>query len=147
MNHQVNCLDEDSAEPVRGKIDHINRHFVFVSALWVALTTAILCAILPTGLPLTKSVGSAFSPSTTVVALRGRAEQVRSTEQRVVKGDPERLTDPTVPTNNTAFVTPAVAAVVSSFSLPKPPTDGRTAAHPLPSTPTTEAYPRGPPLA
>jgi hypothetical protein len=147
MNHQVNCLDEDSAERVRGKIDHISRHLVFVSALWVALTTAILCAILPTGLPLTKSVGSAFSPSTTVVALRGRAEQVRSTEQRVVKGDPARLTDLTPPTNHPVFATPAVAAIAASFSLLKLPTDGRTVARPLPSTPTTEAYPRGPPTA
>src|SRR3546814_6123248 len=60
----------DSAERVHEKTDHLDNRLVFISALWVALTTAILCAILPAGLPLTKAVGSAFSPSTTIVALR-----------------------------------------------------------------------------
>src|SRR3546814_18111584 len=77
--------------------DHLDNRLVFISALWVALTTAILCAILPAGLPLTKAVGSAFSPSTTIVALRATAEQVRDTERHLVKGDTERLTNPPLP--------------------------------------------------
>src|SRR3546814_6588014 len=48
----------DSAERVHEKTDHLDNRLVFISALWVALTTAILCAILPAGLPLTKAVGS-----------------------------------------------------------------------------------------
>src|SRR3546814_9351435 len=87
----------------REKTDHLDNRLVFISALWVALTTAILCAILPAGLPLTKAVGSAFSPSTTIVALRATAEQVRDTERNFVKGAPERLTNLQLTTSHVDF--------------------------------------------
>src|SRR3546814_6985580 len=85
--------------------------------LWVALTTAILCAILPAGLPLTKAVGSAFSPSTTIVALRATAEQVRDTERHFVKGDPERLTNLPLPTSHVDFTIPGVAALERYYTV------------------------------
>lgn len=44
----------------------------FLLSLWLSLATAILCAVLPAGLPLTRTIGSAFDPSTTIVALRAR---------------------------------------------------------------------------
>src|SRR3546814_12730380 len=87
----------------REKTDHLDNRLVFISALWVALTTAILCAILPAGLPLTKAVGSAFSPSTTIVALRATAEQGRDTERHFVNSDPDRLTTPPLPTTHVDF--------------------------------------------
>src|SRR3546814_20931844 len=94
----------------REKTDHLDNRLVFISALWVALTKAILCAILPAGLPLTNAVGSAFSPSTTIVALRAKAEKVRDTERHFVKGDHERLTTLPLPPHHVDFTTPGVAA-------------------------------------
>ena len=41
-------------------------------SLWMSLATAIVCAVVPAGLPSTRSTGSAFDPSTTIVALRSR---------------------------------------------------------------------------
>jgi hypothetical protein len=68
-----------------------HNRFLFVATLWLALGTALLCAIWPAGLPLTKTIGSAFNPSTTIVALRGRAEQVRPPERKLLKAEPETL--------------------------------------------------------
>src|SRR3546814_6049101 len=101
----------------REKTDHLDNRLVFISALWVALTTAILCAILPAGLPLTKAVGSAFSPSTTIVAFRAKAEQVRDTEKHFVKGDPERLKNLPLPTSHVDFTIPGVAALERSYTV------------------------------
>lgn len=46
---------------------------LFVLSLWMSLATAIVCAVVPAGLPATRAVGSAFDPSTTIVALRSTA--------------------------------------------------------------------------
>lgn len=137
----------DSAERVHGKTDHLDNHCVFVSALWVALTTAILCAILPAGLPLTKTVGSAFSPSTTIVALRATAEQVRGAEKHFVKGNPEELTKLTLPTSHAVFTTPSIAALERYYMVQGRPAAVLTPAQPLPNTTTSPPFPRGPPTA
>lgn len=121
---------------------------MFVSALWVALVTVLLCALVPAGLPLTKTVGSAFSPSTIVVALRESSEQVRSATKRIVKGDPEPATDLTQAPSHQVFVTPGILAA------PPPPLEQRGDpsvpygyAPPLPNAVTGQPYPRGPPTA
>lgn len=121
------------------------RHLLFVSALWTTLMTVLLCAILPAGLPLTKAVGSAFSPSTTVVALRGSAEQIRGTMKRIVKGDPDPATDLTLPQSAQVIVTPSVQASVPAQigqrSTPVP----YASTLPLPIALLGQPYPRGPP--
>jgi len=60
----------------------------FMAALWLTIATALLCAILPTGLPQSQVLGSAFSPATTSVALRGH-EPRASTAVRGPAGDPD----------------------------------------------------------
>lgn len=62
---------------------------LFIVTLWITLATAMLCALWPAGLPATTAIGSAFSPATTAVALRGRAEQVRPPVKRVLKAEPQ----------------------------------------------------------
>ena len=42
----------------------------FILSVWMALATALICAVVPAGLPATRTIGSAFDPSTTIVALR-----------------------------------------------------------------------------
>jgi hypothetical protein len=136
------------AKPVREAIDKLSRNFLFVPALWVALMTVLLCAILPAGLPLTKTIGSAFSPSTTAVALKGSSEQLRGAMKRVVKGDPAPVPDLTQPPAHPLFVTPGIPAVPQ-----RPP--AQKASPPLPRDPTPALpdgaaglpYPRGPPIA
>jgi hypothetical protein len=136
------------AKPVREAIDKLSRNFLFVPALWVALMTVLLCAILPAGLPLTKTIGSAFSPSTTAVALKGSSEQLRGAMKRVVKGDPAPVPDLTQPPAHQPFVTPGIPAVPQ-----RPP--AQKASPPLPRDPTPALpdgaaglpYPRGPPIA
>jgi hypothetical protein len=133
---------------VRETIDKLSRNLLFVPALWVALMTVLLCAILPAGLPLTKTVGSAFSPSTTAVALKGSSEQLRGAMKRIVKGDPAPATDLTQPPAHQLFVTRGIPAVPQR----RPVLNGRP---PLPqnSTPALPdaiaglPYPRGPPIA
>lgn len=64
----------------------IVRRLMSMSAMWLALATAILCAVLPTGLPLSTMLGSAFNPSTTAVALRARSE-ILQPRQHIEDGD------------------------------------------------------------
>lgn len=60
----------------------------FAVALWMSLVTAIVCAVVPAGLPSTRSIGSAFDPSTTIVALRSRPPvAVRQAPVRADDGD------------------------------------------------------------
>lgn len=61
--------------------DRPDRHPIarlsFILSLWMSLATAVICAIVPSGLPATRSIGSAFDPSTTIVALRSRPPVAR----------------------------------------------------------------------
>jgi hypothetical protein len=60
----------------------------FLAVLWLTIATALLCAILPTGLPHSQALGSAFSPATTNVALRGQ-EPRAGTALRRLASDPD----------------------------------------------------------
>lgn len=137
----------NSAVPMQEEVRlAAGRRLLFCVAIWTALLTAILCALLPAGLPLTKTVGSAFSPSTTVVALRGRAEQVRSAV-RLVKGDAEPATRHPLQVGHSIFIAPMAPAVSPpQFVLGSPfPPDAFE--QPLPSAVAGQPYPRGPPVA
>lgn len=45
----------------------------FIAALWTAIAVAMLSAMLPSGLPLTRVSGSAFDPATSLVVLKARS--------------------------------------------------------------------------
>lgn len=61
---------------------------LFALSLWISLATAIVCAVVPAGLPLTRTTGSAFDPSTTIVALRSRPPAtIKATVPRSGEGD------------------------------------------------------------
>ena len=61
---------------------------MFALALWLSLATAIVCAVVPGGLPMTRTTGSAFDPSTTVVVLRSRPPvAVKAALLRTGEGD------------------------------------------------------------
>lgn len=59
----------------------------FLSAVWISLIVIFVCALTPTGEPRTRFTGSAFDPSTTVVTLRGRTEQLQQAEPFGAKAD------------------------------------------------------------
>ena len=117
----------------------------FIPTLWVALATALLCALWPAGLPLTKTVGSAFSPATTIVALRGRAEQLRPPVKRFEKDDassspagpPANLDIAVLPKTITTTTRAVERLAWYGFAIVAPPV----------SHWKTPAWPRGPPQA
>ena len=64
--------------PARDRLDsHPFARLSFILSLWMSLATALVCAVVPAGLPATRSVGSAFDPSTTIVAVRSRPPVAR----------------------------------------------------------------------
>lgn len=63
--------DDRSPERYAG-VTGAGRRLAFALSLWVSLATAVICAVMPAGLPATRTIGSAFDPSTTIVALRSR---------------------------------------------------------------------------
>lgn len=63
--------EDRSSERYAGLTD-AGRRLAFVLSLWISLATAVICAVMPAGLPATRAIGSAFDPSTTIVALRSR---------------------------------------------------------------------------
>jgi hypothetical protein len=123
-----------------------NRRLVFVSVVWLALITAIFCAIWPLGSPLSKPFGSAFSPATAEVAIRGRAEQFRAKTERIANGDAQPSISATPPIHQPAIFPPAEV-------LPPPPlNNGHAPSFGVPADPPSSAgiqrpYPRGPPVA
>lgn len=138
--------DGGATKRVRYRFDPVTRQLAFVSALWIALWTALVCALLPMGLPLTKTVGSAFNPSTNIVVLRARAEHIPEPANRVSKGDPVPPVD-LMP--SPGAIVPFYMAVVQMPVAVKPahiawpefsPPAASNAAAGLP-------YPRGPPTS
>ncbi|MGE0775277.1 MAG: hypothetical protein AB7G25_10750 [Sphingomonadaceae bacterium] len=131
-----------SVEQVR-ELSHSSRDRIFfVATLWVALATALLFALLPLGLPLTTSIGSAFSPATTAVALRGRAQQLKAPADQVLKDDTHSPADQkmfdTLAPPELAALSPIdrIAAAILAHLDP----------HPIPpAAHMALAYPRGPP--
>jgi hypothetical protein len=119
---------------------------MFVAVVWLALITAAFCAVWPAGMPLSKPFGSAFSPATAEVAIRGRTEQFRAKVERIASGDAQPSTDFTPPSHQSAIFQPAEV-------LPPPPShDGHPLSFGLPADPPSSVgiqrpYPRGPPIS
>ena len=87
--------------------------YSFVLALWVAMLTAVVSAIAPSGLPSTRTVGSAFDPSTTAVVLKARSP-LRAMVVLERRGD-DRADLPRLPGDG---ATPALLAVTPGFIVP-----------------------------
>jgi hypothetical protein len=118
---------------------------IFVFTLWIALATALLCAVLPAGLPLTKSIGSAFNPASKAVALRGRAEQVRAPAKRIVKDDPAPSEPLTLSTVH-AMPIPSIAPVPAPAIVAAPAPAYFSVSQPgIGQWQWRSVYPRGPP--
>jgi hypothetical protein len=93
----------------------------FIIALLLALASALVPALCSHGLPSSRSVGSAFDPTTSAVTLRGREQVIARTEiarpdeGRGGKAPPARivaalLTTISVMTSLAAFAYPAALA-------------------------------------
>ncbi|HVI98551.1 MAG TPA: hypothetical protein VM657_05730 [Sphingomonas sp.] len=61
-----------------------SRRPFFAAGLWLALVTAALSALIPGGLPRSAATGSAFSPATSIEALRAGSPSVRHGARRRV---------------------------------------------------------------
>lgn len=59
---------------------------MFVAAMLLALASALVPAMLPSGLTATRQVGSAFDPATNAVALRGRSHMLVRAGQSADEG-------------------------------------------------------------
>ena len=88
------AMHEDRGLHRRAGLTGPGGRLLFLLSLWASLATAIVCAIVPAGLPLTRTTGSAFDPSTTIVALRSRPPApIRATLPRIGEGDGAGLGD------------------------------------------------------
>lgn len=63
------------------------RPTLFPVALWLALTMIFTCALLPLGPPLSKAIGSAFSPATPMVTISVKSTRLRAPEKKFVPPD------------------------------------------------------------
>jgi hypothetical protein len=124
-----------------------HNNVLFVVTLWLALATALLCAIWPAGLPLTKTIGSAFSPSTTIVALRGRAEQVRPPVRKAFEAEPEILVKPLPVSDRVDIVIPQQPVLRLQQLAPASLAPTFDAAPILTGKPPRAFHARGPPIA
>lgn len=115
----------------------------FASSVLVAIFTALLCALVPAGLPSSTSIGSAFSPSTTLVSLKAPASA-----RVVVAGsaeDPGRRGEPAF--LDLAALLPAALVLLGALAGIAAPAGflhRRTAAV---RGPRSAGYPRAPPTA
>ncbi len=126
----------------------LNRRPFFATGLWLALLTAALNSLLPIGLPRSTAIGSAFSPATTIEALRAGSPSVRQINRR-------RLTADRVPTFwrrararaewhlATLALVPGAALIPANATRAFAPRTAHTTAFP----PAHGYSARGPPLA
>lgn len=61
---------------------------ITVAARLMALVIALVCALTPMGVPLSRATGSAFDPTTTLVTLTPASQKLRRVVSRAVR-DPE----------------------------------------------------------
>jgi len=119
----------------------------FLAMTWLALLTALLCALVPDGPPSSKTIGSAFNPATTAVPHTARSQLTRLLvksawdKAKAPDGgkDPHHLPGAAVPASAFAHVlrdeaSPPLPFGADAFTLPA------LAQHRL-------RFPRAPPLA
>jgi len=117
----------------------------FLAVVWAALLTALLSALLPVGLPHSTTVGSAFNPATTSVALKAGTHRPLITSESVASGDEESGSGVFAPLTSTPLLPHDIAGLQPrTATAPLPP--DVSAASLLPGRVLSAAYPRGPPL-
>ncbi|RSY89601.1 hypothetical protein DAH66_02800 [Sphingomonas koreensis] len=113
-----------------------------VASLWLALATALLSSLMPVGMPRTTTLGSAFNPATTAVALQPSRAQPRIVAEAVRPDD-----EPASGQGDALALAPLpIVPAALDYGFPVP-TNPLTAAPALPSSPALDGSPRGPPLS
>jgi|GEM_PF-5355250 len=115
--------DDRSPERYAG-VTGAGRRLAFALSLWISLATAVICAVVPAGLPATRTIGSAFDPSTTIVALRSRPPVAKPAVLRAAD-DGEDLLDrvvllPVAPAPPILVGIGPASITALSFSVPAP---------------------------
>jgi hypothetical protein len=116
----------------------------FIVALLLALASALVPAVLTSGLPSSRATGSAFDPATSVVALRGRTQTLVRAE--AILQDPGASNARPTGDQHTFVALSHDGKAPAAYAL-----DG--AGHDPDATPrmqarrTTQAQPRAPPLS
>lgn len=118
---------------------------LFLVTLWLAIATVMACALLPLGLPLTKTIGSAFSPATTAVALNARSVRLRVPGKALVSPRDDEVQEQTVFGPRDLYLSwEASQLTLSSGGRAIGPS---VANEPSPARePPQSPYPRGPPV-
>lgn len=120
------------------------RGTAFIAALLLALAAVLVPAFIHSGLPATRAIGSAFDPSTSVVAMRARAPEAAS----VQAAEPDRRADPPSPSGPAHAVAPTPAAPVRHEATAQPaPQFHETRAESATAPTRSNALPRAPPFA
>lgn len=130
----------------RARFVHSGGNLLFVAVLWIAMATALLCALLPVGLPLTKTVGSAFSPATSAVALRAAAPRLAA-KCLVKKSDGGSATDLAPPSGKPDILAPCAQAALTLPIYLQRPFSAFGCEFAIFQSPEGACYPRGPPIA
>lgn len=129
--------------------ERLDRHpFVrlsFILSLWMSLATALVCAVVPAGLPATRSVGSAFDPSTTIVALRSRPPVARPSLLRA--GDDDAGKGLIRQADTVALPSVARVAVIAGFIVAAGAVMAARSVLPRPRAFRNALYARPPPAA
>ncbi len=113
-----------------------------VASLWMSMVVALFCALVPVGAPLTTPLGSAFNPSTTLVALNAATPKARATAS--VRDDDATRTDLGIDLPDRM----AAQTVALPVSLESDPADWPTLDPRLKgAVPDASAWPRAPPIA
>lgn len=118
---------------------------LFAASLWLSLVTAVFCAVLPVGAPLTTTLGSAFNPSTTQVSLGASSSGIRASSDQSdedsagLKSGGVAASDALPPVLMAGIPVPLATAdgVPSPYGIVGAP----------PRAPRETAQPRGPPQA
>ena len=115
---------------------------LYIASLWLALATALLSSLMPVGMPRTTTLGSAFNPATTAVALQPSRAQPRIVAEAVRSDD-----EPASGQGDALALAPLpIVPAALDYGLPVP-SNPLAAAPVLPLPPVLDGSPRGPPLS
>ncbi|MEN3749710.1 hypothetical protein TPR58_21230 [Sphingomonas sp. HF-S3] len=113
-----------------------------VASLWMSMVVALFCALVPVGAPLTTPLGSAFNPSTTLVALNATTPKARAAAS-VRDDDPTRADLGIDLPDRLVVQTVAVPVSLDTGHADWPAPDPRLKG----AVPDASAWPRAPPIA
>lgn len=119
---------------------------MFVAAMLLALASALVPAMLPSGLTATRQVGSAFDPATSTVALRGRSHTLVRADQSADEGQAGVKTPPPLAGHAALPAAAPIPAALTTRTYPASETVLTPTARDLQRR-ATSARPRAPPHA